>query len=82
MAAVQTIAATMVAIALIVDLGVQLFVAVSSPAEATADATMMRTPSAGTSTLSLNTNLTVTGGRIVVDGGRLRNEKFRIRVTP
>jgi hypothetical protein len=35
-----------------------------------------------TGTYSLNTNLNVTGGRIVVQGGRLRNTSFRIRVRP
>jgi hypothetical protein len=35
-----------------------------------------------TGTYSLNTNLTVTGGRIVVQGGRLRNTGHRIRVRP
>jgi hypothetical protein len=33
-------------------------------------------------TYSLNTNLNVTGGRIVVQGGRLRNTGHRIRVRP
>jgi hypothetical protein len=33
-------------------------------------------------TYSVTSNINVTGGRIVVQGGRLRNEKFRIRVRP
>jgi hypothetical protein len=35
-----------------------------------------------TGTYSLNTNLNVTGGRIVVQGGRLRNTAHRVRVRP
>jgi hypothetical protein len=35
-----------------------------------------------TGTYSLDANLNVTGGRIVVQGGRLRNQSFRIRVRP
>jgi hypothetical protein len=35
-----------------------------------------------TGTYSLSTNLNVTGGRIVVQGGRLRSTGFRIRVRP
>ncbi|HEY0036670.1 MAG TPA: hypothetical protein VGB66_08290, partial [Longimicrobium sp.] len=33
-------------------------------------------------TYSITSNVNVTGGRIVVQGGRLRNEKLRIRVRP
>jgi hypothetical protein len=33
-------------------------------------------------TYSVTSNINVTGGRIVVQGGRLRNEKLRIRVRP
>lgn len=33
-------------------------------------------------TYSVSSNVNVTGGRIVVQGGRLRNERFRIRVRP
>jgi len=35
-----------------------------------------------TGTYSLDANLNVTGGRIVVQGGRLRSASFRIRVKP
>lgn len=31
---------------------------------------------------SLTANVTVVGGRLVVQGGRLRDERFRVRVTP
>jgi hypothetical protein len=33
-------------------------------------------------TYSVTSNINVTGGRIVVQGGRLRNAGFRIRVRP
>jgi hypothetical protein len=35
-----------------------------------------------TGTYSVSSNVNVTGGRLVVQGGRLRNEKFRVRVRP
>jgi hypothetical protein len=35
-----------------------------------------------TGTYSVTSNVTATGGRIVVQGGRLRNERFRVRVRP